>query len=295
MLKVLVFGGAGFLGNRLNILLKEEGFQCYTVSRSHPNSDFKLDISDFRAFDTLPKDFFDVVVNCATVLPGGHYLDSNYLDKIYKTNILGTQNICNWIHKQQTIKKIINCSTLVVVKKPWNAPLDEVHTNTYPVGNHVLYCASKLTQELIFSTFATSNNLVLTQIRFSSLYGEEMAQSGILCSFLESACHGKSIQLTNGDHVYADFLHVQDAARIVMSCIHKDIDGILNGASGEEISIHQLAITIAKVAGVNIKIENTNSANAQVQRAQISVQKLKTVIDIDSFTSLKTGIQKMLG
>jgi len=153
-------------------------------------------------------------VNCATILPGGDYLDPEYLKNIYKTNILGTQNICNWIDKQNTIKNIINCSTLVIANKPWTIPLTE-EINTYPKGKHVLYCTSKLTQELLFTTFAENKSINLAQIRFSTLYGKNMKWSGVICNFIDQVKNSNCINLTNGTKISADFLYIEDAAKII--------------------------------------------------------------------------------
>lgn len=292
-MRILLFGGNGFLGNAITSLLYETNFECYTASRSNTKSNYNLDISDFNEFSKLPVNFFDIVINCATILPGGNYLDNNYLEQIYKTNILGTQNICKWIEGQLSISKIINCSTLVVVAKPWPLNLTE-EESTYPSGNHVLYSASKLTQELIFKTFASSKKITLSQIRFSALYGETMAWNGIICNFIDQAKKNKKIVLKNGSKITADFLHIEDAAKIILATIENDYDGILNGASGQEVSILKLANSIAESFIETIKIESSDEKNFQENRASISIDKLRKIIDTSLFINLSDGIQKMI-
>jgi len=292
-MKVLVFGGNGFLGNSLTSILKKEGMECFTVSRSDKKSNYNLDISNYQEFSRLPLDYFDAIVNCATVLPGGNYLDNEYLEKIYKTNILGTQNICKWIETQQSVKKIINCSTLVVVAKPWPLHLSEDEA-TYPSGNHVLYCSSKLTQELLFKTFATSKNISLSQIRFSALYGETMNWSGLICNLIDQAKKYKKISLKNASKVTADFLYVDDASKIIVATLREDLDGVINGASGKETSILELAEIIASQFDETIEIENKEEEGFIDDRALVSVKKLEKIIDTKTFLDLKEGIQKMM-
>lgn len=293
-MKILIFGGNGFLGKELKQLLKNSNYDIYTVSRSDIDVNFKVDISNFNDFDNLPKDFFNVIINCATILPGGDYLENSYLDKIYKTNILGAQNICKWIAGQRSIKKIINCSTLVVVKKPWPINLSE-DVNTYPEGKHVLYSFSKLGQELLFSTFANSNNVILSQIRFSALYGRNMNSSGIINNIIEQIRNIKVVKLTNATKVNADFLYVEDAARIILATIEKDFHGILNGASGNETSILDLAEIIKRnFNDQSIKICNSESSDFLEDRAVICVKNLKKIIDTNSFITLDEGIKRIL-
>ena len=292
-MKILVFGGNGFLGSALTSILNTEGFEYFTVSRFDNKSNFNLDISKSEEFSKLPLNYFDIIVNCASVLPGGSYLDDNYLEKIYKTNILGTQNICNWINKQQSIKKIINCSTLVVVGKPWSLNLTE-NEMTYPTGNHVLYCSSKLNQELLFKTFATSKGITLSQIRFSALYGETMNWSGLLCNLIDQARIKKKIYLKNATKVSSDFLHVDDASKIILALIKNNFEGIINGATGIETTILKIAEAIVEKFPETIEIINEESDNFQFDRSLICVDKLKTIIDVESFINFSDGIQKMI-
>ncbi|MBC7640978.1 MAG: NAD(P)-dependent oxidoreductase [Flavobacterium sp.] len=292
-MKILIFGGNGFLGNEICSLLKRQKTDYCTVSRNNSSSDYKIDISNFKDFDILPNHVFDIVINCATVLPGGNYLDNDYLDKIYRTNILGSQNICKWIDKQNSVRKIINCSTLVVVQKPWSVDINE-NVNTYPSGNHVLYSSSKLVQELIFSTFANDEKIDLVQLRFSAIYGKNMVWSGIICNFIDQAKNNKLINLNNGNKVSADFLNVIDAAKIVVASTNSDVFGIVNAASGSETYLLELAQVINQNLSENIEIINSNENDFIENRSKINIDKLKKIINVIDFIDLKTGINQLL-
>jgi UDP-glucose 4-epimerase len=292
-MKVLIFGSNGFLGSSLCNLLEKNEVEFYTISRSDQKSNYNLDISDFNQFSQLPLNFFDAIINCATILPGGNFLDNEYLDKIFKTNILGSQNICKWINAQQSVKKIINCSTLVVVNKPWPLQMSEDEV-TYPTGNHVLYSSSKLTQELIFKTFADSMNISLCQIRFSALYGEKMNWGGVICDIIDQARKNKKIVLKNASKVTADFLYVDDAAKIIFSALQNNLEGVINGASGKETSILELATIIKNSLNKNIEIENIEDQDFKENRSQINVNKLLTVIQTNTFLDLEDGIKKVV-
>ena len=290
-MKVLLFGANGFLGKALTMELRTNNLEFGTVSRGE-NCDYQIDIGNFDDFQAIPLDYYDVVVNAATILPGGHYLDNNYLNKIYKTNILGTQNICKWVDSQHSVVKIINCSTLAVVTKPWPISVNE-DEKTYPLGNHVLYCSSKLTQELIFKTFADSKGIKLTQIRFSALYGEKMPWAGLICNLIDQARSQKQVNLTNGKKINADFLHVDDASRIVIATIKNHKDGIINGASGVETQLYELASIIGDKFG-DTEINNIEDNTRAVEHAIINIDKLKELMDISGFTSIRDGVQGLM-
>ncbi|MGS0748833.1 NAD-dependent epimerase/dehydratase family protein [Halpernia sp. GG3] len=288
-MKILIIGATGFSGKSITSLFRRKGLEFYTVSRSDKKSNWQVDISYYEQFSKLPVDFFDTVINCATVLPGGNYLDNDYLKKIFNTNILGTQNICKWIKGQSKIKKIINCSTLVVVDKPWPLNLTETE-KTYPIGNHVLYCSSKLTQELIFKTFSNEKEIKICQVRFSALYGEEMPKEGIIHHFINQAKNDKRITLKNGSKVSADFIHVDDAAQLILALIGSDFEGTLNAASGNELSLLELANIISSKVGKDIEVVNHEDENFIENRALINVDKLNNIIDTSRFINISAGI-----
>jgi len=165
---------------------------------------------------------------------------------------------------------------------------------TYPTGNHVLYSSSKLTQELIFKTFSTVKNIALTQIRFSALYGEKMNWSGIICNLIDQAKNNKQINLTNASKVSADFLHVDDASKIILACLSSNIEGIVNGASGSETSILRLAEIIKINLAEEIEVLNSEDPSFKKDRSVINVDKLKSIIDVTDFIDFSDGVSKLM-
>lgn len=293
-MKVLIFGGNGLLGTELCKLFSEKGIAFDSVSRTGVNCKFHFDISHKKSFDTLIVNHYDYVINCASVLPGGNFLDAAYLEKIYQSNLLGTQNICAWLENQNSVKKLINCSTLVVNNKPWPVPLKETYCSM-PIGRNVLYTASKLMQEAIFETFSQIYKFPLVQLRFSALYGPKMKWEGILCNFIESAKKHNKIEITNGSKVFADFLHVEDAARIVYSVLSpQEATGIINAASGKETSLVELANAVDAVLPTETVILNKDIEDFPMLRASVSVENLSQFINPDTFKKLSLGLKEMI-
>lgn len=291
-MNVLVFGGNGFLGLEIEKELKNTNYFFFSAARNTLNK-YQIDISNYKEFYILPNDFFDIVINCATVLPGGNILDNDYLNKIYNTNILGTQNICKWITTQKSVKKIINCSTLVVVNKPWTYNLTE-DAPTYPVGNHVLYCGSKLMQELLVDTVARNYNIEFVNVRFSSIYGNNMPQGGIIWALFQQAKNNNLIKILNGNMVSFDFINVKDAAKTLITLIEsKNINGILNVASGVETSLLELASIVKNNSSESVLIENEDQVGFISNRSKIDVAKLNEIIKTDSFVPLNEGINQI--
>ncbi|MNE53824.1 GDP-L-fucose synthase [compost metagenome] len=121
-----------------------------------------------------------------------------------------------------------------------------------------------------------------------------MNWSGLICNLIDQARKYKKISLKNASKVSADFLHVDDASKIIVAALNKSLEGIINGASGKETSILKLAEIIAGQFDEAVEIENNEDDNFSEDRAVVSVGRLKQIIDTDKFLDLQIGIQKMM-
>lgn len=242
--------------------LQQAGEEVYAVRRTPRDGAYAVDITQPKAFKdigVLP----DVIMNCASALPdpAQGFSSPDDLRRLYEANVIGGANIMNWA-AANGVKKVINCSTLVVVGKPWPVPLKET-ASTYPMGNHVGYSASKLAQEVVMSSVAAQHNIEVLHLRISALYGPGMKEGGILTKLLKQAQHKEKISLTNGNKVSFDFLHVEDAARAIchIARMRSWPDKIINLASGEEVSLLALAESLCELTGNPIEnILNTDEA-----------------------------------
>lgn len=289
-MKVIIFGGEGFVGKALQRELTWRNIEFLSVSRS---SDISVDISNYEDFSKITPDYYDVIVNCATVLPGGDYLDSSYLDKLFLTNVRGTQNICRWVASQNKRMRVVNCSTLVVNKKPWPLKLDE-SACAVPSGRHVLYSCSKLFQEGLFETLQELNTADVVHLRFSAIYGQGMPWNGVLCSLLEKAKNIEPIDLLNGDRISFDFINVVDVAKIIGDFISNSAIGTFNAASGQEVFLKDLAELIVGLSFSESVVSNNNQENFKEDRAQIDVSKLNAFYATEKFIRLDEGIKDMI-
>ena len=279
-MKYLIFGAGGFLGSRLVKVLQEKGETVYTVKRSAAGADCAVDITKAAQFKNITVEP-DVVINCASALPDGSrgFSDPDYLRQLYETNVIGGTNIMNWA-ASANISRVINCSTLVVVNKPWPVPLRE-SDNTYPKGAHVGYSASKLSQELVMSTIAETHGIELLHVRISALYGPGMKEGGILTKLMQQAQAKEPISLTNGNKVTVDFLHVADAALILhhLSGMEAWHDKIINLASGEEVSLVQLAEVLSELAGSPKENISNQDQEGFSSRAKVDVSRLEKYLE----------------
>lgn len=292
----IVFGAGGFLGKKLAGYLREQGNEVIAVTRK-PSAPYHVDITSAVSFQSLNsiKDV-SVLINCASIVPDASHPinDVSYLKSLFDTNVIGAVNILNFA-AQNNIKKVINCSTLAVVNKPWPVPLREMDM-AYPKGVHTGYCVSKLSQELVMNEVAEKEGIELLHLRLSALYGPGMKWQGILPSLIDKALKGVAIQLTNAQKVSFDFLLINDLVEIIrrLSELPEWTERTVNVASGEEVFLNQLAEIIICQTNSLSKIENHNDEQ-RPSRAVIDISLLNNMLQEKiSFTSISDGIRLTL-
>lgn len=292
-MKFIVFGGTGFVGRHLVSYLKARDCEVLSISRSGGANSLALDITketDFAKINFLP----DVVVNCASRVPakGKTSKDPGFLEELFMTNVIGAVNIANWAVRKN-VPKIINCSTLVVVKKPWPNPLSEEYT-ALPEGYHVGYSMSKLSQEQIMNECIKGSETNLMHLRLSAVYGIGMVPEGIICYMLEKMKDNKVIELTDAKKNTLDLIHVEDVCRAIHEVSVSEFGfehEVINLARGEAVSLYGLAEVLKKLSGSGSEIKDEETEKS-ASPSKIDVSKLKERIGTayKKFIPLEVGL-----
>lgn len=276
-MKFLIFGSTGFVGRHLQKFLEAQGDEVIGISRSGQNKSVSLDISKPSEFDKISFKP-DVVVNCASQIPvlGKTSKDPDFLKQLFSTNVIGGANIANWA-VQQKVFKIINCSTLAVIKKPWPVPLTENEIGL-PEGVHVGYGMSKLSQEQIMNQCVKDSTTSLVHARLSAVYGLGMTQAGLIFNVLQKLKNQEPVQLSNASKNFLDLVHVEDVAKSISAIAKTNSEEkIVNIASAEEVSVMELTQKLKDLAHSDVKIINEDTAE-ESSRAKVDIQILKEIL-----------------
>jgi nucleoside-diphosphate-sugar epimerase len=280
--QVVVAGAGGFLGRAVVRALRARGHQAIELTRAD------ADIADPAALARLPFRG-DVLVNAAARTPSPGRDD---LSEYLAANTVGANELTAWAIAGG-VRRVVHCSTLSVVARPWPVPLDET-APTYPVGGAARYAVSKLAGEVLVATQCRAAGIPYVILRESALYGPGMAWHGLIPRFIDLALGDGRPRVDAGGRTTVDLLHVDDAARAVAAAAaESDITGIVNVAAGEEVSLSRLAELTLTAAG-RAASEYDVVADGAPARAAIAVARMRRELGQPPPIALADGLRTVI-
>lgn len=271
--KILVVGGAGFVGSNLvRLLLKANPREILVVDNllsaertnlpHNPTITFiEGSITDDSILSDLPEDL-DYVFHLATFHGNQNSMHDPLAD--HENNTLTTLKLYERLKGFKQLKKVVYSSAgCTVAEKTFNDV--EATTEDAPVSLYLdsPYQISKVIGEFYSNYYYMRHQLPVVKARFQNVYGPgEVLGAGawrgtdatiwrnVTPSFVYRALKHMPLPLENGGIATRDFIYVEDIARGLMLCaVQGTAGGVYNLASGVETSIRELAGTINRIAG----------------------------------------------
>jgi len=258
-LRVLVTGGAGFIGSHLVDILLKRGNRVIVYDNFDPfyagkkqniehhfgDSNFTLldaDILDYTALSSAMRNV-DVVFHEAAQ-PGIRYSIQNPKE-VDEVNVTGTLNVLKAALKNQ-VKKVICASSSSVYGYPKYLPFDEKH----PTNPNSPYAESKLGSERTCLGFQEAYGLDVVALRYFSVYGPRQRPDQVIRIFVSNALDGRPITIYGDGKQTRDFTYIDDVVRGTIRTAEEKIDEtLINIGSGKRITINKLFKTIIKLLG----------------------------------------------
>jgi len=244
-MRVVVTGGAGFIGSHLAAHLAERGFRIVAVDNLERASAVKrledacvpLVVGDIRHVD-LP--LADVVVHAAAYINVEESWERPY-DYMWN-NAAATARVAKQC--AETGARLIYISSAAVYGEPQRLPIDENHP-TRPLSPYGL---SKLAGEQIAQMLAPE----VAVLRLFNVYGPGQTgpYAGVITKFIERAKKGLPPVIFGDGTQTRDFIHVADVARFVEVVLDRGAAGVYNVGTGRSVSIRELAAVMMRLAGL---------------------------------------------
>ena len=317
--KVLVVGGAGFVGSNLvRLLLKSFPKEIVIVDNllsaerdnvpDHPNITFIEGSITNNEILTSLKDDLDYVFHLATY----HGNQSSIHDPLadHENNTLTTLKLFERIKNFKRIKKVVYSSAgCTVAEKTFDKA--QATTEDDPVSLYLdsPYQISKIIGEMYANYYYQRYGLPVVKARFQNVYGPgEILGAGqwrgtpatiwrnVTPTFVYKAIKNEPLPVEGNGEATRDFIYVEDVAAGLLTCSVRGIAGeVYNVASGEETSIRELATVINQITGNPTPIKFTPKRDWDHSGKRFgSPEKAKVTLGFTARTDLKTGLSRTI-
>ena len=304
-IKVLVSGGAGFIGSHIVDKLVTEGFMVKVLDNLSfgkldniihhvKEGSVKFVEADVRDAEVVKECLqeVDYVVHLAALVSVPLSLEKPLLT--YEINVKGTLNMLN-SSVEADVEKFVYISSCAVYGEPKNLPIDERH----PANPISPYAESKLAAENICKTFHEKHGLDLAILRLFNVYGSRQLfndYSGVITRFIECAKRGSPLIIYGDGEQTRDFVYVGDVADAVLKVLENNsVSGeVFNIGSGKATSINELAKTILDLTGSNSTVVYEGARTGDIRHSCADISNAERTFRYKPKFTLKEGLRKML-
>jgi len=260
-IKVLVTGGAGFIGSHLCERLLKEGAEVvilddFSTGKLSNLEGIKKNIEIIKGKVENYNDVLKAIKGCSIVIhqafPYGESsmgLENQYV----KEGVMGTFNVLKASVKNK-VKKLVNASSVAVYGIPNYLPVDEKH----PINPFLPYGATKYAGELYCKTFSRLYGLDTVSLRYFYVYGPRYAKfdHSAMVNFMNRAIEKKTLLIYGDGSQVRDYTYIDDIIDGTLLATSKEntAGAVYNISYGEGIKIFDLAKKISKTAGGNTEV-----------------------------------------
>ncbi|HEY1798136.1 MAG TPA: UDP-glucuronic acid decarboxylase family protein [Stellaceae bacterium] len=301
--RVLVTGGAGFLGSHLCERLIAEGNDVLCVDNYFTGRrDNILHLLDDPHFETMRHDVceplhveVDEIYNLACPASPIHY----QFDPVQttKTSVLGALNMLGLARR--TKAKIFQSSTSEVYGDPHIHPQQESYRgNVNPIGPRACYDEGKRCAETLFFDYYRQHNLRIRVVRIFNTYGPRMHPNDgrVVSNFIVQALKGEPITLYGDGTQTRAFCYVDDLIEgfVRMMAAPDDITGPMNLGNPVEMSVAELAAMVLDLTGSRSKVVHQPlPVDDPIQRCP-DISQAKALLNWQPRTNLRIGLQRTI-
>lgn len=295
-MKVLVTGGAGFIGSHVVDLLIEHGHEVVVVDNLstgrvenlNPKARFyHLDVSDPNLERVFAREKPDCVNHHAAQASVPFSLAEPVKDA--QINILGSINLLALSQRFSVSKFIYVSSGGACYGEPQYLPVDEAH----PVNPLSPYGASKHAFEHYLYLFGVNYGLDYTVLRYANAYGprqDPYGEAGVVAVFASKMIKGES-PVINGDGLQErDFVYVGDYARASLVALNRGTGQVFNLGSGVGVSVNQAFEKLKEITGYVGPEIHGPAKLGEIFKIYLDASKARRELGWQPAVSLETGL-----
>lgn len=302
-MKVLVTGGAGFIGRWVVKRLLSEDIEVWVADDLSNSTEVNLhefskagnyhglmvgNIAEVEFVSSVFQNQYDVCIHAAAEINVQESLDNP--EKAFNVNVVGTHNMLN--HALESRTKVVLVGTCMVYDMAQSTGITELS----PVKPASPYAGSKLAAEDLALSYYHGFGLPVTILRPFNTYGpfqKTNMEGGVVSIFVQNEIRGKKLLVYGNGTQTRDLLYVEDCADFIVGATFSGnaVGQIINAGTGRDISINDLALLICKDPSRIEHVEH-HHPQAEIQKLLGNYAKAQKLLGWEPRTSLEEGIKK---
>lgn len=306
--KVLITGGAGFIGSHLceKYVSKDYTVVCLdnflngslgNVRALLNNKKFKLvngEVRDFNLLDKIISSDIDAIIHLAAQI----HVDRSIIEprETYETNVLGTLNVLE-LARRYDVEKVIYASTSEVYGSAQYVPMDEKH----PLDPMHPYGASKLAADRMCHAYIQTYGASICIVRLFNTFGprqKDTGYGGAISIFAKRVLNNQPPIIYGDGKQSRDYLYVEDAVKAYELVLEskKDLRRPINFGTGKDITILDVANKVIRLFGKGNKIKPIHVAPrpGEVRKLVADNKKAKELLGWEPEFSFDKGLKRFV-
>jgi UDP-glucuronate 4-epimerase len=304
-MKILITGGAGFIGSHLSKKLITNGSQVVIINRIDDKSSklktarldkllnpdeytfYNLELSTSTELRNIFKEHnFDVICHLAAKT------NLEFNSELYnRTNILATISIFE-MAKEFKVPKVIFASSSMVYGNNLNLPFTESDNTDHPLS---IYAASKKSDEVLAYTYHYLHGIKMIGLRFFTTYGPWGRPDMSISRFTERIINGDPIEIHNFGKIKRDYTYIDDITDGIIAAIGADIDyEIFNLGSGQSIELEKIICLIENNLGIKANKKYIPMQPGDLSETWANIEKAKKLLNYRPKITIDEGINRFI-
>ena len=281
-MKIIITGGAGFIGKHLVNYLLDKG-NVITIFDNFSNSEensmgyfikngVKVINGDIRKFEEILKETEnqDILIHLAAKISVSESILNP--SETFEVNVDGTKNVLEAC-KRSNIKKVIIASSAAVYGESVPKIKLKENTKTNPISP---YGKSKLVMEQEIR----KNNINCIILRFFNIFGigQTSEYAGVITKFIEMISTNKPLKIFGDGMQTRDFVSINDVVESIYDAIKNGKNGTYNIASGKAITINELAEFMISLSKKDLEIHHISEKHGNIRYSEADISLAKSEI-----------------
>jgi UDP-glucose 4-epimerase len=296
-MRVLVTGGAGFIGSHVAEALLEAGARVAVADNLSTGARenvptaaafYEVDITTPELGDILNITKPVAVVHLAAQAVAPVSLAQPCFDA--SVNISGTLNLLE-ASRRAGVRRVVYSSSAAVYGNPVYLPVDEAH----PVQPISPYGASKYAAEMYLAVYRCLYGVEWVALRLANVYGprqDTAGEGGVVAVFCRRLREGAEPEIFGNGEQTRDFIYVKDVASAVLAALKRGGGEALNIGTGKGTSVTELLEVLQKVSGRQTKPRFRPPRPGDIRHSVLNPAKARTALAWTARYSLAEGLKQ---